>query len=81
MAWYDGWLSEGVAAVGAEAARGTEATEGAEGAEASGDGSTGDGSTADAAAPRAPRSWGASAGDDDLLAARARTSTCSSAEW
>ena len=33
--------------------------------------STGDGSTADAAAPRAPRSWGASAGDDDLLAARA----------
>ena len=71
VAWYDGWLSEGVAAVGAEAARGTEATEGAEGAEASGDGSTGDGSTADAAAPRPPRSWGASAGDDDLLAARA----------
>ena len=81
VAWYDGWLSEGVAAVGAEAARGTEATEGAEGAEASGDGSTGDGSTADAAAPRPPRSWGARRRATTISSPRARTSTCSSAEW
>ena len=77
VSWYDGWLSEGVAAVGTETAGGAEATgdaEAAGGAEAGGaDGgaeASGDGSTA-AAAPRPPRSWGASAGDDDLLAARA----------
>ena len=70
VAWYDGWLPARRRGRrrGGEGRRGDG---GCRGCRASGDGSTGDGSTADAAAPRPPRSWGASAGDDDLLAARA----------